>query len=462
MEEININKFLELEYLKKLFHQKIKRSKSKGIDKVSVEKFDVDLDNHLNLIIDKFKSGSYNFSPYLELLKLKGRNKVPRVISIPTIRDKLVLLVLKEILHEAFDSSVNRKLPNNYIKEIKHFLKKDKSEKFFLKLDLEKFYDTLNHDIIISKLTGQNLPENVVLLIKRAITNITVPQNSHVSQYANYEANVGVPQGLSISNILAQIYLLDFDKVISKRKYFYQRYVDDILLINSSEISQFRIKNFIKELESLSLAVNSSKTEQNSLNVTAFNFLSYSISDDKISVAQKNIELFLRRIAAKITWFKSCIKVKEKRPEHLKENPERLKEVFINELNDMITGLIANNKSYGWLFYFSEINDLDLLFKIDKIISSFFLNIDAFNNNAPQELKRLVRTYYAINSKKLNYISNYDKLDTVIKKREFLVYRGQISSTQNYSNEDIERHFIRYQNKQIRRNEQGLGYTYIT
>lgn len=458
---MNIDKFIELEYLRELFNKKIKRSKSKGIDKVSVEKFENDLDKNLILIIDKFKSGNYTFSPYLELLKLKGRNKVPRVISIPTIRDKVVLLIIKEILHEVFETSVNRKLPNNYIREIKHFLNKDNSEKFYLKLDLEKFYDTLDHDIISSKLIEQKLPESVIRLIQKAITNITVPQNSPVSQYIKYQTNIGVPQGLSISNILAQIYLLDFDKIISKRKYFYQRYVDDILLINSSEISEFRIKNFIKELESLKLVVNSSKTEQNSLNVAPFNFLSYSISNNKISVAPKNIEVFLRRIAAKITWFKSCYKVKEKRPEYLKNDPDRLKEVFIDELNDMITGLIANNKSYGWLFYFSEINDLDLLFKIDKIISSFFLNINVFGNKPPKELKRLVRAYFAITSKNLNYICNYDKLDTYRKKRNFLVFRGQISSTKRYSNEDIDRLFISYQNKQIRKNEQGLGYTYF-
>ena len=459
---MNIDKFLELEYLKELFNNKIKRSKSKGIDKVSVDKFEEDLDKHLNFIIDKFRSGGYNFSPYLELLKLKGRNKAPRVISIPTIRDKVVLLIIKEILHEVFESSVNRKLPNSYIREIKKFLKKDNYEKFYLKLDLEKFYDTLDHDIISSKLIEQKLPDIVITLIVKAITNITVPQNSRVSQYANYHTSLGVPQGLSISNILAQIYLLDFDKIISKRKYFYQRYVDDILLINSSEISEFRIKNFIKELESLKLVVNSSKTEQNSLNTAAFSFLSYSISNDKISVAQKNIEIFLRRIAAKITWFKSCYQVKEKRPEYLKNDPDRLKEVFIDELNDMITGLIANNKTYGWLFYFSEINDLDLLFKLDKIISSFFSKIDAFGNKRPKELKKLVRTYYAITSKNLNYICNYDNLDTIRKKRNFLVFRGQISSTKAYSNEDIVRHFLRYQNKQIRKNEQGLGYTYFT
>ena len=65
-------------------------------------------------------------------------------------------------------------------------------------------------------------------------------------------------------------------------------------------------------------------------------------------------------------------------------------------------------------------------------------------------------------SQNLNYICNYDKLDTIRKKRNFLVFRGQISATKNYTNEEIDLHFVVYQNRQIKKNEQGLGYTYFT
>ncbi|RXM45366.1 reverse transcriptase domain-containing protein, partial [Flavobacterium sp. YO12] len=149
---MDINQYFDLEYLKNLFFSKIRKSKSKGIDKTSVQHFESNLEENLNQIIEKVLSGNYKFSPYLEILKLKGRNKVPRMISIPTVRDKMVLLVIKEILHAMFENSVNRKLPNNYIKDIKKFLRETSEEKFYLKIDLEKFYDTINHDILISKL----------------------------------------------------------------------------------------------------------------------------------------------------------------------------------------------------------------------------------------------------------------------------------------------------------------------
>lgn len=217
--------------------------------------FELNLDNNLEIIVRKILDGTYRFSPYLEILKLKGRKKHPRIISIPTIRDKIVLLTIKEILHSKFEDSVNRKLPNNYIKDIKRYLIENPGEKYYLKLDLEKFYDTISHEIILSKLELNGIPEPILKLVEKAISNLTVPQNTKKNNYINFENKIGIPQGLSISNILAQIYLNEFDKTIYKRKYFYQRYVDDILLLNSSKISSYRIKNFTEEKPNLSMLV---------------------------------------------------------------------------------------------------------------------------------------------------------------------------------------------------------------
>jgi len=458
---MDITNYFELEYLRELYTRKIKKSKSKGIDKVSIETFEKVLDDNLNLIIRKVLNETYTFSPYLEVLKVKGRNKVPRVISIPTIRDKIVLLAIKEILHDAFDTDVNRKLPNNYIKDIKKYLAVNPGEKFYLKLDLEKFYDTIDRNILMSKLEGKGLSVGIIRLILKAITTITVPLNTKKSSYINYESPLGVPQGLSISNILAQIYVLEFDKTILKRKYFYRRYVDDILLINNESFSTFRIDNFTNEIEKLKLNINKEKTEQNSLNVLPFNFLSYKISNSNVSVAEKNVELFLRRIAGKFTWFKNGLHNIDKRPEYLKNDLEKFKSVFLEELNESITGTISNEKNYGWLFYFSEITDVNLLFRLDKIISNFFKEIDTFGNIAPNNLKKLVRTYYCIKHKNFNYIANFDIYDSVRKKRDFLVFRGNISPTRSYTDEQINSKFEDYQQYRIFKLEKDLGYKYF-
>lgn len=458
---MNLTDYFEIKYLKNLFVKKIKKSKSKGIDKITIDVFEKKLDENLNLIIKKVLNNTYKFSPYLEILKLKGRNKTPRVISIPTIRDKIVLLAIKEILHKTFDKDVNRKLPNNYIKDIKKYLAENPEEKFYLKLDLEKFYDKINREILLNKLQNKGLSDVIKDLISKAISTNTIPPNIKKSDYKKFETELGIPQGLSISNILAQIYVLDFDKTILKRKYFYRRYVDDILLINNAEFSEYRIHNFKNEITKLELSLNEEKTEFNSLNKLPFVFLSYKISNSNISIAEKNIELFIRRIAGKFTWFKNGWSNKEKRPEYLKNDNEKFKTVFLEELNESITGAISNEKNYGWIFYFSEITDKSLLFRLDKIISNFFIDLNCFENKAPRNLKKLIRTFYCINHNDLNYISNFDKYDTIRKKRDFLVFRGRISKTKNYPDEEINLIFEEYQKRQVNKIEKDQGYKYF-
>jgi RNA-directed DNA polymerase len=271
----------------------------------------------------------------------------------------------------------------------------------------------------------------------------------------------GVPQGLSISNILAQVYLADFDEILDKRKYFYRRYVDDILIINIGKITKFRYENLNKELQLLKLEFNDEKREEG-LVENGFTFLGYQISNSKVSIAEKNAERYIRRIAGKFTWYKNGLIRKNTRPTWLMNDDERFKEVFIEELNESITGIISMDRNYGWLFYFSEMTDISLLFKIDKIISGFFAPLDTFDNNSPRNLKTLVRTFYFIKHRtKNNYIANYGLYDTIRKKRNFLEFRGFIDPENEYTDWQITNLFTKYRNKQIRHVEQDIGYAYI-
>src|SRR5690606_9814531 len=108
-----------------------------------------------------------------------------------------------------------------------------------------------------------------------------------------------------------------------------------------------------------------------------------------ISISEKSVQIFIRRIAAKFTWYKNGLVNKNMRPDWL-EDDERFKEVFLEELNEHITGSISMRKNYGWIFYFLEMTDRSLLFKIDKIIADFFQPLATFQHTAPSTLKRLV------------------------------------------------------------------------
>lgn len=345
-------------YFDKVFEHKIKNSKSKGIDKQSVEGFKKNKNQSYETIISKCLNYSYKFTPYLELLKLKGANSLPRAISIPCIRDRFVLYALMEALHAKFPECINRKLPNRYINDLKKFISSVSQPVYFLKVDIEKFYGSIDRVILLDILKREKLNNVFLSLIEKAIENPTVPVNTRKVNHGKYNRSIGIPQGLPISNILAQIYLHEFDKIIKLRSFFYQRYVDDIILLNEGAITDYRRKNIANALSDLQLKMNPEKTTYGNLG-EGFAYLSYQINKTNISISEKSIQIFIRRIASKFTWYKNGITNKSKRPNWL-EDDERFKNVFLEELNEHITGSISKKKNYGWLFYFSELNHYGL------------------------------------------------------------------------------------------------------
>lgn len=447
-------------FFDKIFKEKIIHSKSKGLDKQSPEGFKANSDENYNLIITKCLNQSYKFTPYLELLKLKGANSFPRTISIPCIRDRFVLYTLMEALHTKFPECVNRKLPNKYINDLKKFINKIEKPIHFIKVDIYKFYDSIDRSILLHILREGGLNEIFLSLIAKAIENPTIPPNINKKDHKKHKRQLGIPQGLPISNILAQIYLREFDNIILKRKFFYLRYVDDIILLNEGPITDFRIKNVGNALSNLKLEMNEDKTSSGELK-GGFTYLSYKINKNNISISEKSIQIFIRRIAAKFTWYKNGIANKNRRAEWLNDDG-RFKKVFIEELNEQITGSISKKKNYGWLFYFAEMNDISLLFKLDKIISSFFLQLQTFDNTAPNNLKRLARTYYVIkHGNEKRYLNNYDDYNTVRKKRNYLILRGALDPASKKSDMEINYLFDRYKNKKLRSLEKDVGYRYF-
>lgn len=137
-----MHEYFQPHYLEELFERKVAQKFTRGIDGISIPQFQKNKDANLKLISDKILSGTFAYSPYLEKLKPKGRNKEPRIISIPTVRDRIVLLSLKNILHSYFPECVQRALPNEYIRDINNFYTEtNKDSLCFYKLDIKRFYE---------------------------------------------------------------------------------------------------------------------------------------------------------------------------------------------------------------------------------------------------------------------------------------------------------------------------------
>lgn len=182
-----LKSYFKIKSLKEIYNEKFKLSTTKGIDRLSGIQFKKQATSQIQVINKKCLEGTYRFSPYLELLQSKGRGKAPRILAIPTIRDRIVLHALKEILCQIFPECVPRKLANTYIYEIKKFIDgRAPCEVSVIRADIENFYGSIDRKKLFIKLKKKIRSNKILTLLKRAIETPVVPNSYHRKDIRKY------------------------------------------------------------------------------------------------------------------------------------------------------------------------------------------------------------------------------------------------------------------------------------
>lgn len=458
MEDSKIDEYIEVNLspnnIPEIFYSYIIKNKIKGIDNIDNDSFLKKIALHANHISSTIRD--YHYSPYLEKLISKGRNKRPRIISIPTIKDRIVLYVLKELLHQIFPECINNELVNIKIRNLHKFLLESHSG-FIIKMDIKGFYDSINQNILLEKLKLKTTSGLFLSLVENAIINPTVPKNHSKKDRQSFFQYSGIPQGLSISNILANIYLYDFDqKIIVKCDYYY-RYVDDIFLICTADKKDDIYTSIKNMLQRLNLEINIDKTDIIEIGSNFnFTFLGYKLDNTKISIRPMSIQNHINAIFSMLIFYNEKLAQKTLWEEWLTE--DLLVNRIESELNEKITGAISQNKKYGWLFYFSAINDISILYKMNLIIRSAINRILPSNVSKKIILKNYIKAFHEIRrNPKSQYIHNYDIYDTIRKKMDYLNFRGYLDSKRVYSEEEIEYLFSVIREKNLASMQRDLG-----
>lgn len=446
-------KYFSPEALRKIFIDKIKSKPSIGIDGTSASAFEASIRSETETCSRKIKSYNFKFSPYLEEVKSKGKNKFPRIISKPTIRDKTLLSSANKCLQAYYPDAVNKKLPNEIIREIKETLKKSNEDLFFCKVDIKSFYDHINHEILLRKLS-RVVDKKTLWLISNAIKNITVSASTKKKYYPTANS-LGVPQGLPISNILSDIYLHKIDKKFESEDY--RRYVDDILIISSKDTSKTteHLKNLLYKIK---LETNE-KTEEGRIS-EGLEYLGYNfIGNNRVSVRDSSRDKFTASLIAPITRYK---KGQDKSIGTTWLTIETRKNILIEHLNEKITGAISEKKRFGWIFYFIEITDLKILYDLDAIIKRE-LKKAYLTPTEISRVKRLSRAYHeAKHTPEGGYIHNYDIYKTTQEKITALRRFGYLdpNASTAYAPEHIDALFERLKSNQLLQLERDVGTMY--
>lgn len=380
-------------WLKTVYLSRVARSRAVGKDGIRAHAFEKILDEECELIAAKINDGTYRLTNYREKLIARGSQRPPRQISIPTIRDRLALRGALEFLKAHFPTA-QPKPPHIFIKDIKAHLKVARAHSSFLRMDIKDFYPSLRHDLLNQRLQKSDIPDSVVNFVSKAVSTKT----GSVDQPSPH---IGVPQGLSISNALAAIYMIDFDK-IADGSIFYRRYVDDILVIAESEKINSAYEALWLGLKNIGLTSHPmgtpNKTETSILG-DGVQYLGYQVSPARISIRKSSLAKMFSNLAKVIT----CFKYKREHDRHL------------FRLNLKITGCVINNYRRGWLMFFSQTDDISQLAYLDNWLKCEldYLGIGQINH------KSFKKAYYEIrfNLDETSYIPNFDKYDVDQKKQ---------------------------------------------
>ena len=432
------------------FNEKFIGSNAKGIDRLNGLQFSLRSVQELSVTSSKCLNGSFRFSPYLEKLKSKGRGKSPRVISIPTVRDRVVLKQLNYFLCKVFPDFVPKSVASTYIRSLASDLSSTNPDLTFIcSCDIEGFYDNILKDRLLKILSSRiKSSKSLNLVIHSLSTPTTTSTTTKRKRKEFFNFGKGVPQGLSISNILASIYMSDVDISMKRMEVKYYRYVDDVLMYGEKECVLKAFLSIRRKLKLRGLSVHppsSPKTHLGYLN-EAFGFLGYVFEGDEISVRDSTIESFLQSIATRFSDFS------HNKNRRLKRNPNLtisdIKEIFVEELNDKLTGAISDNKRYGWVAYYSHINKLSILHKIDFVVRNMFSRLSDFDFQPPNEMKKISRAFYEMKfNPQGGYVRNYDLIETFKQKADFLTSRGRIAPDERLTRKQIEERFESYKLK---------------
>ena len=264
----------------------------------------------------------------------------------------------------------------------------------------------LNMRFCCQKLDLRFAKKEILNLIYDSISQSTVS----IPTMSRYREKQGVPQGLSISNILANIYLKSLDKkYLANSEIRYFRFVDDILIFcNNKDIGKIgrAVKNDCRKL-GLKLHgedENTGKTIGGVL-TKGFTYLGYKFVNNSISVRNKSIERIRERIIKHLTKYRYIKDIKIKSLEW--------------KINLIITGCIFDDRKYGWLFYFSQIDDQRILHSLDHFVNVQLKRFDLIKSNI--RIKKFVRAYFEIkkNLFQTSYIPKFNDY-SVNQKRQVL------------------------------------------
>ena len=275
-------------------HDKQQTGKASGIDGMTKEEYEKNLERNIENLLTRMKRFSYRPRPVRKTYIPKSNGKL-RGLGIPCYEDKLVQGAMADVLNEIYENIFlnfsygfrPKKNCHQAISQI-NWLLMTKKVNYILDADIKGFFDNIDHDIMMMFLEHEIEDKNFLRCIRRFL------KSGIIEDYKYYESDKGTPQGGLISPILANVYLhyvLDnWFNVIKKRfkgEMYLIRYADDfVVMFQYEEEARKFYKMLIERMNKFKLELAEDKTRilpfgRFKGTKEEFNFLGFTFSNGK-------------------------------------------------------------------------------------------------------------------------------------------------------------------------------------
>ena len=275
----------------------VKRNRgAAGIDRMTTEELEPHLQAHWWILKDKLLKGTYVPAPVrrVEIPKPSGGR---RMLGIPTVQDRYIQQLLLQVLTPIFDPQFSEhsygfrpgRSAQDAVRAAQRYAQGGKE--WVVDIDITKFFDHVNHDILMGRIAKVIRDKRVLQLIGKYLRRGAMVEGL-------VEASVeGTPQGGPLSPLLANIYLDALDQELNRRKHSYCRYADDCNIYVGSQAAAERtlasVQGWIEK--HLRLKVNAAKSGTG--RVWERKFLGFRLDRKKrIGIAPESLERFQTKV----------------------------------------------------------------------------------------------------------------------------------------------------------------------
>lgn len=207
-----------------------------GIDGESLSSFEIELERNIRKLSDDLATGTWSPQPYKQVAIPKKKTE-KRLLGMLSIRDKIVQQAIRMLIEPPAEKMF---FPCSYgyrpgkgaipaIKKVKR-IQEENVEGYVLRLDIDDFFDTLDHSILEKRLKGICPDEEV-----RRLVMLCVQMGAVTGKMKWKDSSRGVPQGAVLSPLLANLYMHSFDQFILNRTERHVRYADDFIIFGKDK-----------------------------------------------------------------------------------------------------------------------------------------------------------------------------------------------------------------------------------